>query len=178
MNSKTIAVIVAAVIIIGGGIWYSSSKSGSTGTNSDTASSTEQTQTTGSATSIGAAIASGQEYRCTYMSKDANQESSGTFYIKSKAIRADITTKIVAQNATIDSHMIIDSQNSYTWSSALANGIKIALPANAWEANGALAQSLSVTQANVALNYNCAPSSVEASLFVLPANVTFMAPQQ
>lgn len=158
--NKTILWIIVAIIVIGG-IWYfvmNGSGSGAPGSN---ATSTSQASSSGTMKDL---IARGSS-QCQVT--DPSNGSSGTVYVGGGKMRGDFTSQ-TSSGTTITSHMISDGQTVYVWSSAMPQGIKMAVSASSQT-------SASGTQNpyNENVNYTCSAWSVNSSEFALPAGVTF-----
>lgn len=171
MEIKTLIGIVVAIVVVGGGIWYVSTNKaeapidGMPATTEDTAE--------GSGTLAELMKRSGS-YKCTVEMKptqaNGNTESSGTVYVSAGKMRGDFTTAVAELGGKIvESYMISADGYVYTWSNLMPQGMKMQISATGeTTTQGGM-------DASAAVDYHCAPWSVEASRFTVPTNVTFTA---
>lgn len=174
MNTNIIAGLVIGVAIIGGSAFYffGNKKSAS---NSEGTSPTENTQAAGSFTGSFADLAKrGGEWKCTV---DNTSEtgvgqvvSSGVVYVSGDKVRAEYNVTVPSLGS-MKGYMVSDGEYIYSWSSMLPQGVKTKASV---VTQGSGSVSGQVVDANYAYSYDCQPSSPDASLFIAPANITFM----
>jgi hypothetical protein len=111
------------------------------------------------------------DWKCTVDSTTAQAISSGVTYVSGGKIRADFTTSVQGYG-NVESHMLADGTDVYSWSSMMPQGIKTKQAAGA-EADGTTQTSGSGMDANQSYSYDCQPWSADASLFAVPSDVTF-----
>lgn len=109
------------------------------------------------------------DWKCTVDASTAQSASSGVTYVSGGKIRADFTTAVEGYG-NVDSHLVADGTDVYTWSSMMPQGIKTAQAA---EGQGGTQTSGGGMDANQSYSYDCQPWSADASLFAPPADVTF-----
>ncbi len=112
--------------------------------------------------------------KCTVSNAVVNSESTGTVYIGNGKMRGDFTTTTVSPAMTIESHMISDGEFMYTWSSAMPQGVKIAVSAANMTGQPNAPKNDQVEMYNADVNYSCDTWSVEESKFEAPKDVTFV----
>lgn len=182
MNTQLVAGLLAAAVVIGGGAYFlARSSSPSTAENpaalntdieADTNTSAEAGEFEGSIVKL---VARGGEWKCTVDSSSstgAGQASaSGVVYVSGEKIKADFDVTVPSLGA-MKAYMIADGEYVYSWSSMMPQGVKME-QADSWSGEGA-ATSGRVVDVNSSYSYDCEPADADASLFVPPANVTFM----
>lgn len=170
MHTNTLIALVLGIAVIGGGAYFvfNQPSSGSEDTQMESA---EAGAFEGSMTAL---MKRGGNWKCT-VDASANTGagaavSSGVVYVSGEKVRADFTSTIQGFG-TVDSHMLADGTNVYTWSSMMPQGFK--LPQAKMEGQGGAETSGSGFDANQSYSYDCQPGSADAALFSTPGNVTF-----
>lgn len=135
-----------------------------------TTTTTTTTNTEVDKSSIKDLIARGGSFKCTFASNVTGAESSGTYYIVGKSIRADMMSSTGGKS--VDVHIIVKDGYMYNWSNASPMAIKLPIAANDDPA-ASFSGATNYTQGNNALNYHCEASSVDPSLYVPPTNIKF-----
>lgn len=173
MNTKALIAIVV-IIIIAGGVYFFVGKGG-TISQSDTASTTQETagtQGAGSAQgsskmSLSDLVYAAKPVSCSVSITDGTNTTNGTVYIGAAMMRGDFTSNN-PQTGRIDSHMIVRDNTSYVWTSASAQGFK----------SDASTQTTSPQSGgvnyNTPQNYSCQPWTTDMSKFDVPTTITFM----
>ncbi len=116
-------------------------------------------------------VAKNQSVKCTFNHSTDIDSSSGTVYVSGGKIRGDFDINAKQATGTFEAHMITDGEYSYVWSSLIAQGFKMPIAkASAQTAS----QPTSGVDYNQKLDYVCVPWTVDSSLFVSPANVSFI----
>jgi hypothetical protein len=112
--------------------------------------------------------ARGGDWKCTIASQASSdgQPVSGTIYVSGPRLRADMSTTAPGAGA-VDSHLIVDGTDAYTWSSLMPQGIKTTTAS----ADEGSEEGLSGTDARY--TYQCEPARADAALFAPPAGITF-----
>ena len=169
MNTKIIVGSIGASVIAVGlyAVWYErflpSVPSGKTNPE----------QFTGSLTEL---AARGGEWTCTVDAQASTGvgqvASSGIVYVSDNKVRADFESDVPNFGA-VQAHMIADAQYVHSWTSAMPQGIKTKAIATATHDPSVPTQAAGY-DAQQSYTYDCTPGSVDASLFEIPANITFM----
>lgn len=181
MTTKLALWVLGAVLVAGGGYYYVSHRSSmpEAGTVSQgaTASSTGEAgaqQGGAFSGSIADLSARGGDWSCVIKAQSdtgsAQAGTVGTVYVSGHNVRGDFSTNAPGYGV-VESHMIADGTNVYTWSSAMPFGIKTAMTASSQ--SGSQATSGQGASANQSYAYDCTPAQSDASLYAPPANVTF-----
>ncbi len=177
MNTNAIIALVAGLVIIGGGAYYVMKSDSVAVPAGNSANETMNVQNDGAFSgSIVALSEHGGEWKCTVdttsQTGGGQAVSSGIVYVSDNKVRADFDVSVAGRGA-MKAYMIADGEYVYSWSSMVPQGVKVA-QAQAESSQGA-ATSGQGMDANTSYSYDCQPSSADASLFVPPSNVTFMA---
>jgi hypothetical protein len=172
-KNKTLVIVAAVIILLllGGAAYLTLSKSS---TNQPVTAKTTPAPTTsanpGNNTTLAGLLALGQNLRCSFNVNGTNGGTTqGTFYVSNGNVRGDFVMK-TADGKENQMSMIRIGDENYIWGSALPRGIKMKLSLDQLSKNAQASQFSSVNQK---VDYNCAPWSVDSSLFALPTNVTF-----
>ena len=180
MQNIIIGLVVLILLVFGG--YYIMNMNGDTSTDTDTQAMGDETSNTmmgtnDTSTSGGAFSGSlvelakrGGTYKCTFSSGTAASESSGTVYVSGQNIRGDFTS--LASGMTVESHMIQTGGYVYVWSPMMPQGFKTKTTAGT--APGTAGATGQYADMNSRYDYNCTPESASASMFTLPAGVTFV----
>lgn len=158
MNTNTTIGIVIAIIVLGVGAYFFF---GHSSAPSESALSSANQSATPS--SLKALIAAGTSQTCTF--SDDQSATSGTVHIASGKVRGDFTS--TANGQTTQMHMISDGTTAYTWIDGMSSGFKSSMTA------ATSSRSSQTFDSDKQMNYTCSPSGADASLFILPAGVTF-----
>lgn len=123
-------------------------------------------------------IARGGDYKCTFDQLTEVSHSTGTVVISGKNVRGDFITEVkAATGMKVGSHMISDGEFIYTWSDMISMGMKFKVAAAATGTSTPSSASNQNFNYNQKLDYQCAPTTRDASLFVVPATITFSEPK-
>lgn len=121
-------------------------------------------------TSIESLLMMGGSQKCTYSAEISGVTTSGTIYVNNGNMRAD--SKVVMQDKDVDSHIILLKDTSYVWGAGMAQGFTMDI--KKFKEQGVKqptsAQSFDMKKE---INYSCQPWSYDATVFALPANITF-----
>jgi hypothetical protein len=167
MNKKVIIGAVILIVLILGGYFLLGRKPASPSTSPT---GTGQPQ---AATSLRDLIAKGISQSCTY----STNNSYGTLDLADGKIRGDFnvtTTDANNQTKTLVSHMIIMDNTNYLWTEGTKTGIKMAFDQNATPAPVTSNTPTNSFDANALNNYKCSPWVADATMFTLPAGISFM----
>lgn len=164
---------IVAIVILGGGGWYATTHTHETAAPA-AGTSTSAAETDGSFTgSLRALAARGGSYVCTMHTDSGNVPTDGTIYVSGENIRGDFSSN-APQIGTVDTHMIADGTTLYLWNSLLPQGIKSTeMTEETTDASSGNGTTLDV---NRSYTYDCKAWSADASMFVVPADITFTAP--
>ena len=180
MNTNVIVGGLLAVVVAGGGYYLWSSQSAPAQSNTQ-GTSQQETQAQADQNAAQAAqsgdysgsladlAARGGSWQCSVDSKALDAASSGTTYVSGNLVRADFTTTVQSYGK-VESHLIVRDGYSYSWSPIMPGGIKTKVTA---AGQGGTSTSGSGASANQSYSYHCEPWTPDASLFAVPANVTF-----
>ena len=167
---------ILGLVVVGGVVWYSMSGQSSMPAANTSAAPTDPAATSASAEptsgkmSLKDLMSLGRDQKCTFTEKTANSDSSGTVYVGGGKMRGDFTS--IASGMTIQSHMIAMGQKGYLWTSAMPKqGFTFTLPDPS--APSAAPANSSAPDYNQQLDYSCSAWTVDASMFALPAGITF-----
>lgn len=170
MSKKTIVaiVIIAVLLLIGFGIYKFAGHSNKI---TKQAPSTTQTSKQTTLASLKELIAGGVSQSCTYSA----DKTSGTIYMGSGKVRADINMAESAENVqTSTSHMIILNGENYIWVEGKNTGYKMTYnPEASPSSTGNLSSNYSLDP-NTNMNYNCTPWLIDDTKFTLPKDVNFL----
>jgi hypothetical protein len=183
MPAKYIGIGVAVLIVLGGVVgWMSYQNSGTTGDSMmekegdammEESMEDEQSMESGAFSgSLSDLAKRGGNYKCTIAHESEAAQSSGTVYVAGDRIRGDFTSIVPQVGMTVETHMIQNGGYVYTWSPLTPNGFKAKTTLS--ESNTSQAMSGEYADFQQAYSYDCAPWSVDTSLFTPPSDVTFV----
>lgn len=155
----TIAV-VAVVVVIGAFVFFNNKAGAPTNGSGSPA--------PGSSTaSLKELFAQGKSQKCTFSHDGSGVGSSGTVYIASGKMRGDFNSTV--DGKTVESHMIVNGDTAYIWSSSMPQGIKMQFDAAAQAGQG----NSGAVNPDQRFGYDCSGWSADQSLFSLPSGITF-----
>ncbi|HVM59003.1 MAG TPA: hypothetical protein VMT80_01600 [Candidatus Paceibacterota bacterium] len=170
-NTTLVGLAVVALIAVGGAVYFLPSASPSAGT--------QETAAVGNANQSGAYTGSVSDlmgrqgsWKCTMNTNTDQAVSSGVIYSSSGKVRGDFTTN-VSGYGSMESHMIADGTDVYTWSPMMPMGIKVPMTASASAQSSAGASGSASFSAGTAYSYDCEPWTADASVFAVPTDVSF-----
>jgi hypothetical protein len=100
--------------------------------------------------------------------------SAGVVHVLDGSVRADFTTTVPGVGP-MESHMIADGMNVYTWTSMMPRGFKMKMDTTETSVSGApTSPSGEGMDANQSYAYTCEKVSVDAALFTPPSSVSFV----
>jgi hypothetical protein len=181
VNKTTkIIVIVVILILLGGGAFYLFHKSQKAAMQSEQTTMQPQSgQMTTQKKSLFDFFSMAGSQKCTFTNKENG--GSGIVYTSSGKMRGDFQS--VDNGKTMASHMINDGKYIYYWSDGAKSGYKMSLdfvkqqaaqvsmaPGNSSSQQQTPSQAVNMKQQD---DYSCSPWSEDASLFVLPTDVSF-----
>lgn len=168
-SNVVIGLVIGAVVIIGGG-YYLINITANDQSGANTQGGT--TATAGKFTGSFAELASrGGSWKCTVDSSVGDSTTVGTVYVADGKVRGDFASQ-VSGYGNMESHMLSDGQDVYTWSSIIPQGVKTRMTTSAPSetATQTSGQGMSPGQS---YSYDCQPWTKDASVFELPSTVTF-----
>lgn len=166
--NKTVAYIIGAVVVVAL-IVIIAMKAGGPETSNDNGSPSEGGSA--SSQSLKELFASGTSQRCTFERTESDgSRSSGVVYVAPEHMRGDFTTQASAEGEIVESHMIIQHDTSYMWSTAMPQGIKMSFA----EMGGTQSGQTSPVNADQKTDYECSSWTEDHEAFDLPAGVTFV----
>lgn len=166
-----IVVIVIAVLALGGGAAYVATRSKSSVDVKVSENATTSAEATVNAdvsqnTSIKGLLASGRSLKCTFADVTEAATTNGTVYVSGGKMRGDFSAA-VDEVGTMHSHMISDGEYMHVWMDTMKQGFKMKVSGTT------TTQTSQAPDINKELKYECNPWSADASLFALPAHITF-----
>lgn len=187
MSAQNLLLIVAIVVLLIGGGWYYFDSKNEAPENEDMMSGEENEEAESAAPLKGAGsfrelMGLGQNLTCdfSYVADDTNGAVAGTVYVAGELVRADFD--MMQGGVTYESHMIQDGEMAYTWTVspqgtfAFRSDVSEATTSGASDsgsANGNRGVDLSQE-----VDYDCRTWNVDNALFVPPADVEFMNPEE
>ena len=101
-----------------------------------------------------------------------------TMYLSGKLMRADMTMTVPGQNAQLDTHMILDGDLMYSWTSQSTVGTTLDLknikPVEGTSKTADEAQASKLKDGlSQQVSYDCAPWTADTTYFDVPKNITF-----
>lgn len=114
--------------------------------------------------------------KCTFANEDATSITEGVTYTSGGKVRSDTKTTIKKGNTTMTNSSIIDSGVMYAWGSSMPQGIKMELATMEGMKSEATTKDTptQATDFDTAHDYDCDTWSADVSVFVPPADVTFV----
>jgi hypothetical protein len=175
-TNVTIGIVVAIAIAVGAYFFWNSGSTGNSLTNTvPSENNTEETNNTipsGKKMAFTELLKQGGIYKCTVTQYVAGTESQGTTYINGDLIRAEYNTK--TQGMNIDTSLIVRDGYTYTWTSfAPTMGFKSKVTTGGMEDGSTGTSGTYSFNAEQIGDYDCQAWTADASMFVLPAGVTF-----
>lgn len=170
-----VGLVVGGVVVVGGGYYLMGAKTAQApeeagAQTAETTSVVESAQAGKFTGSVADLAMRGGSWKCTVDASTAQSISAGVTYVSDGKVRGDFTTNVQGYGS-VESHLIVDGDTVYTWSSAMPQGMKTKMVA---QGAGGAATSGQGADANQAYAYDCQPWTADVSLFVPPATVTFM----
>ncbi|MEK7180440.1 MAG: hypothetical protein AAB706_03105 [Patescibacteria group bacterium] len=114
-------------------------------------------------------IVGGKAQQCLISSSNEFSQSSGVVYVANGKVRGDFDS--LSQGVQVQSHMIVDGDYSYIWTSESNQGFKTKIDAST--TNSASQTNQQGIDYNQQMDYACSPWSADASFFVLPKGIIF-----
>ncbi len=174
MSTKAIVGLLVAVAVVGVAVWYYSNDAGSASMRTSETGMREQNMMQASSGPLASLFAMSGSYTCTINSRDPNSATDGTVYISNGSVRGDFVSSVSAGGGqNVQAHMIKTGNDAYIWSDTMPQGIKMNA-AVMMSGSGSSANSAAFDP-NVSVNYSCVPTTADASLFIAPVDVQFMA---
>lgn len=124
--------------------------------------------------SFGQFVQQGGSYKCTvdqYINGDYSNATEGEVYIDGGMIRGDYVVE--AQGMSLDTSVIVRDGFVYSWTSLAPNGVKVPVDMNASSQADTAMSGAYAWNADQIGDYDCVDWNADASLFVVPADITF-----
>lgn len=167
MNTNALIGLVALVVVVGGGVWFFSSKKDMQDGSAE-AHRSSQDAVRGEGT-FAELMARTGSWKCDVAVAIEEAPSQGEVYISDGKIHADFTAQIEAMGGqSVRTQMIQTDGYVYTWSDMTPQGFKMPIP------EGGEADAPQGVSYDSRVSYDCAPWTLDMSLFIPPSNVTFM----
>lgn len=170
MNKRLLLVAVGIALLAAG---CGKSSSPAAVDNQTTPAASNNTATTQGQGSFKDLIGMGKPLKCDSSFTEQGNTSSGTMYLAGGKMRGDFSAQV--QGKTMQSHMIVKDQTSYSWVEGLGTtmGFKMAInPSNTPQGQPASPSAKSVNM-DQQVSYNCQPWTEDDSQFALPSGVNF-----
>ena len=173
IQTRIIAVVAAAVLIIGGGVYVLHSRNSSSSnpnqtSSTPTASASPQANSGGQ--TLGELLAMGGNKKCTFsVNGTSGGSTSGTIYVANANTRGDFTIK-TSDGKSENDHIIRIGDENYIWGGSFPSGVKMKMSVSQLSQNSQASNTINVNQKT---NFNCTNSSVDSSMFTVPANISF-----
>lgn len=119
-------------------------------------------------------VKQGGSYQCDvnqYIDSAYSATTKGKVYIAGGNIRGDYKT--IVQGMNINSSMIVRDEMVYTWTSLSSTGYKSKVTADSTANTQAGASGNFSWNAEMVGDYDCTPWTTDASMFTIPASITF-----
>jgi hypothetical protein len=171
MNKNLLIGLVAGAVVIFIGYSFMGKSDGpATGGTMTETSDTAKAEAGSFNGSLAELAARGGSWKCTTDITTGPSVTSGVTYSSGGKVRGDFSTKVQGYG-NIDSHMYVDGQDVYTWSSVMKQGIKTKMsPLGAVTQTPTSGQSVDTNQQ---YSYDCQPWTADLSLFATPPGITF-----
>ena len=122
-------------------------------------------------------INKGSDLQCTFSGETDGTKTSGTTYISGKKVRGDY--KIEVEGKVMESNLISDNEYMYTWSSEMAQGMKMKIDEfeksddDNTSKDDQAKQEKNMEAFQDDYDYNCTKWNVDDSKFNVPTNIEF-----
>ena len=169
MNNAWIGAIIAVVVLAVGGYYFFSG-------NEEAAPVEETVENENAAEARRLTLADlffmGEDFRCEFSYEDENNKSSGTMYLaeSGERIRVDFNVE-ESVGGPMEGSIIRKDNYSYLWSSAMEQGIKVAITEENKEDLFAGGQEGTIDENT---EFDCVAWVENSSMFELPDDVEFM----
>jgi len=177
MNKVVLSVVVVVAIAIGGWYMFGGSKADESADSMNDQGNTmglDEKEGEVFSGSLAELMEKGGDYRCTFNHNTSAGSSDGVVYMSGERIRGDFTSVVSALGITVESHMISDGQNTYTWSPLTPQGYKAPVVKDTTEGDKSTQTEGSYSDINQKLDYHCDPWSVDEAVFALPEGMSFV----
>ena len=170
MNSKIALVIVALIVLagIGGAVYFTSQTNTGEAQPGQPSGGDQGDGQAATVQSLAELLASGKAQECNFSDENDQSRSEGVMFFGSGKMRGDFTVQSSGQ--TIRAHMVSDGEVVYSWMDGIGSGSKFKIQSGTSAGTGSQSNTFDV-QKN--LSWRCKPWRVDASLFVVPSNISF-----
>lgn len=176
-NKKIIiSVIIIILLLIGGGIFLMSElrvkqsptpvqQTGQPATNTTTTNTGPKLeQVEGTMKSL---LSGGKTQKCTFSYNTDNSTITGQVYVANGKIREEFQS--TSTTGPINGHMIVYNQEAFMWTDQMNRGFKFSIGEQPTPA----VKNDKTPDINKEMSFDCLPWSEDASMFTVPANITF-----
>ena len=172
-NKNLIIIAVVIILLLGAGLFYTMNKSNSPSQSGQTEKINTGTDNTGNKMeeiegSLKSLIGGGKNIQCTYSNTTEDITMTGKVMTANGKVRQDYQSTTAAGN--MSGHMILEGQDAYMWTDQMAQGFKFSIAGQPTPADTKNNQTPDIDKT---MRFSCQPWNVDASVFTLPANITF-----
>jgi hypothetical protein len=176
-TSRIIIAVVVVVLLIGGGYLFLGKSHMSSSQSADNANPQNESKGMSSGKkSLSDFFSMKGTLKCTF--SDQTNSGSGTVYVGSGKMRGDFQSQVNGTQS--QTHMVNDGTYVYIWTEGQKNGYKMSLDSVKSEASQVKVSGTPTAvkpqgmNMNRQSNYSCSPWVVNASLFTVPSDITFV----
>lgn len=123
--------------------------------------------------SLQSVLALGKTLECSFRTSDEKMPAEGTAFFDNGKLRVD-TMYTGASSSVETANLIMAEGTMYTWSKTSEGSFAIKMPLSAIPPAGTPMKSEKSVSLENKVQYDCKPWRVDGSVFVPPADVTFM----
>lgn len=170
MNKTLLVVLIAGVLGIGGYFYFE--KEGNEMAE-QTASQTEEggVKQTGKKIAFSQFVNQGGSYKCTVHQFISDTDTTGTMFVDKGLMRGMFETE--TQGVKVSSNILVREGFTYTWSSTMPQGIKMAVKKDEGGVDTSTSGANSWNVDDVG-DYECVAWDADQTTFVVPSNIVFM----
>jgi len=166
IGSVILAIILIVVIVV---VFANRKPQTTTQNQTSTSGTTESTTSSGSLKDL---ILGGKNLTCQISYTASDQTVTGTVYVASeKKMRGDFTMTV--DNKPMESHMIVDGEWGYFWTSASSAGTKMKVEEPSVSPTPAATGEAQAVGIDSKVDYKCSDWSPDNSKFSTPADIQF-----
>lgn len=170
MNKTLLIVLVALVLVVGGYFYFTGEQNEMV---QDTTSGEVTQKPTGKKIAFTEFIKQGGSYKCTVNQNTGDTETSGTMFISKDLMRGMFETN--TQGAKVSSNILVRDGFTYSWSSAMPQGVKMAVVKGETTPNENIGTSGTYSwNADQIGDYDCEAWNADQATFAVPSNIEFM----
>lgn len=170
MNKILLAVLIGGVVFVGGYFYFGGEKGGVV---KDTTSEEVAQQPEGKKMAFTQFVNQGGAYKCTVNQSVSGTDTTGVVFIDAGLMRGTFETE--SQGAKVSTNILVRDGYTYTWSSNMPQGIKMAIKKDEAVANANVGTSGTYAwNAEEVGDYDCIAWNADQATFTLPAGIVFM----